>query len=211
MFTGIVQGKATVSALLDKEGLRQLTLHMPDPLENLREGASIAVNGTCLTVIAFKQQAVTFDIIAETLKLTNLGELQVGSEVNVERSLRFGDEIGGHLLSGHIHGTVTVLERFQTTNNLTLTLKAPAELQRFLLPKGFVALDGASLTIGEYVKDGVFQVHLIPETLALTTLVDKEPGARINLEIDSQTQAIVTTVERVLAQQQAVNSAHLRE
>jgi riboflavin synthase len=142
---------------------------------------------------------VGFDLMMETLRVTNLGELKPGDEVNLERAARFGDEIGGHLLSGHIHGRARLLQRETPENNLRLLLEAPAGLERYLLPKGYVALDGVSLTLGE-VDGRRFSVYLIPETLRVTTLGQRSPGELLNLEIDTQTQAVVDTVERVLAE-----------
>lgn len=198
MFTGIVQGKGQVIQIEDKPGLRRLTIAMPTLLEGLAIGASVAVNGTCLTAVSFDQETVTFDVIDETLRLTNLSELVVNDEVNIERSLKMGDEIGGHVLSGHIHGMATLTDVRHSANNVQLTFECPASLSRFLLPKGYVALDGASLTLGDTITEHRFTVHLIPETLALTTFAGKQPGAHINIEIDSQTQTIVQTVERIM-------------
>ncbi len=135
----------------------------------------------------------------ETLRVTNLGELQVGDSVNAESALKFGDVIGGHLMSGHIMAMAELLERTPSDNNLSLTFRAPAHLMKYILTKGYIGIDGISLTVGE-VKDDCFDVHLIPETLSRTTLGAKQPGERVNIEIDPQTQAIVETVERVMAQ-----------
>jgi riboflavin synthase len=140
-----------------------------------------------------------FDLMQETLRLTNLGELRVGDRVNVERAARVGDEIGGHAMSGHIMATATVTRVAESPNNRQVWLRPPATLLRYLLTKGYVGVDGISLTIGE-VTGGEFCVNLIPETLARTNIGSRRPGDRVNLEIDPQTQAIVDTVERVLAQ-----------
>jgi len=194
-----------VQALRDQASFRQLTLSAPgDLLQNLERGASIAVNGTCLTATDFDQQAgwVRFDVIDETLAKTNLGQLQPGSWVNFERSLSFGREIGGHLVSGHVHGTAKLLKRSQTADNCRLDIELPAAFARYVLSKGFIAVDGISLTVGE-VAPGQFSLHLIPETLAVTTLEWKQAGDELNLEFDQQTITIVDTVERVLAARSA--------
>lgn len=207
MFTGIVQGLADVVCTRQLDNLLKLTLQLPDNYShNLQTGASIAVNGTCLTVVGFTGNQVEFDVIGETLKLTNLSHCQEGEQVNFERAARFGDEIGGHLLSGHITATVRVLERLESPNNCTLWLEAPAALLPYLMPKGFVALNGCSLTIGEVGQDR-FSIHLIPETLTRTTFGSAQTGTVINLEPDPQTQTIVDTVNRYLAQHTLPSSA----
>jgi riboflavin synthase len=202
MFTGIVQGKARVVELQRHPQFMQLSLELPpECADQLQQGASIAVNGTCLTVTGFEGNRVQFDLIQETLRATNLKELSVGDEVNFERAARFGDEIGGHLLSGHVHATVEIVEIETSEHNCILSFAIPATLQKYILPKGFVALNGCSLTIGE-VRHGRFNVYLIPETLAVTRFGSARVGERINLEVDPQTQAVVDTVERYLSIQQ---------
>lgn len=199
MFTGIVQGTAAVVAIEEKTDLRTHVLSLPPELrEGLAVGASVAHNGCCLTVTGVDGDRVSFDLMAQTLRLTNLGALKVGDRVNVERAARFGDEIGGHLMSGHIAATAQVVDVVVTPNNRTLWFCLPAELLRYVLNKGFVGVDGCSLTVGEVVDDR-FCVHLIPETLRITTLGERQTGDRVNIEIDPQTQAVVDTVERVLA------------
>lgn len=198
MFTGIVQGLAKVIALNKRDQFMQLRLSLPQRnASNLQTGASIAVNGTCLTITEFDQNEVQFDVIEETLQVTNIGSFNVGDTVNFERAARYGDEIGGHQLSGHISSVVTIDEIVRTTDNCTLWLKAPEQLLQYLLPKGFVSLNGCSLTIGE-VLGSRFSIHLIPETLAVTTFGSAQQGDRINMEVDPQTQAIVDTVNSFL-------------
>lgn len=199
MFTGIVQGIGEVVAIDRRDGLHHITVAFPDGLEQGVElGASVAHNGCCLTVVEVKGNRVGFDAMIQTLSLTNLGELEVGSRVNLERAARIGDEIGGHLTSGHIAGTVTLKEIVERPNNRRLWFALPPEFAPYVLDKGFISIDGASLTISEVDNDR-FSVDLIPETLARTTLSTRVPGDRVNLELDPQTQAIVATVERVLA------------
>lgn len=199
MFTGIVQGTATVASITDHDRLRRLVLDLPEGLgQGLVRGASVSVSGTCLTAVEIEGDRVSFDVIDETLDRTTLGERKVGDAVNVERAARFDAEIGGHLISGHIWGVAEVVEVEATQTNRRVALRPPADALPYLMPKGYVALDGASLTIGR-VSDGTFDVHLIPETLELTTFDTALPGTRINLEVDPMTQAVVATVERVLA------------
>lgn len=203
MFTGIVQGTAEVVEIKEAEAFRRHQVRMPRHLcEGLALGASVAHNGVCLTVTDVDGDLVSFDLMRETLRVTNLGGLSVGDRVNVERAARFGDEIGGHAMSGHVMGQAELVELDEAPNNRRLWFQLPQGLERFVFAKGYIGVDGISLTIGALRDDTrgpAFCVDLIPETLARTTLADRRPGDRVNLEIDPQTQAIVETVERVLA------------
>ncbi|OZB06197.1 MAG: riboflavin synthase [Idiomarina sp. 34-48-12] len=200
MFTGIVQTQATVAQLHDRDNFRQLTVEVsPEHLDNVALGASIAINGCCLTVVAFTETTVNFDIIDETLRLTNLGGLVLGDKVNFERSLKVGDEMGGHYVSGHIHCTGAIVKRERSTDNLALWIEFPESFKAYVLAKGFISVNGASLTVGQ-VESNRFSLHLIPETLRLTNL---EHADTVNLEFDQQTMTIVETVERVLQQRAA--------
>ncbi|MBA5763531.1 riboflavin synthase subunit alpha [Vibrio sp. 404] len=199
MFTGIVAGMAKVVAIDKKQNFQTHTIELTGELgENIAIGASVAHNGCCLTVTKIEGHQVSFDLMQETLKLTNLGEVNVGDLVNVERAAKFGDEIGGHSMSGHISVTATIKQVLCTENNRTIWFELPAESMKYVLAKGYIGLDGCSLTIGE-VQDNRFNVHLIPETLQRTLFGHREEGDLINVEFDPQTQAIVDTVERVLA------------
>lgn len=202
MFTGIVQTKAQLTAIRDEAGFRQLTLQPgAQYLQNLNRGASIAINGVCLTVTDFDSNAgwVCFDVIAETLSKTNLGKLNVGDTVNFERSLTFGSELGGHIVSGHIQTTAQITALDVSANNCAMRLTLAPQHMRYILSKGFIAVEGCSLTVGETYADG-FSLYLIPETLNITTLGQKQVGDTLNIELDQQTQAIVQTVERIMAE-----------
>lgn len=197
MFTGIVAGLAQIQAIEKKDGLSTLMVKFPEgALKSVQKGASIALNGCCLTVTQFDESSATayFDVMIESLRRTNLGEFKTGDHVNYERAAKFGDEVGGHFMSGHISGTVTLLDRKQTDTNCELVFSLDKEMSKYLLPKGYVGLNGCSLTIGPAVTDR-FSVFLIPETLAVTVFGDMATGVKVNLEIDTQTQAIVDTVE----------------
>ena len=201
MFTGIVHGLGEISAVTDFPDFRQLRVRLPAGAEQqLAIGASIANNGCCLTVTAIHDNEVSFDLMAETLATTNLGNLHSGDQVNIERAARFGDEIGGHVMSGHIIATTAISRIDASEHNRTVWFKLPETLKPYILAKGFVGLDGCSLTIGQ-VSDSEFNVHLIPETLNRTLFGRRQVGDIINIEIDPQTQAVVDTVTRVLAQQ----------
>lgn len=210
MFTGIVQGTATLVSIDEKPNFRTHVVEMPEAmLPGLETGASVAHNGCCLTVTEINGNRVSFDLMKETLRITNLGELVVGDCVNVERAAKFNDEIGGHLMSGHIMTTAEVAKILTSENNRQIWFKIQDKtLMKYILHKGYIGIDGISLTVGE-VTATRFCVHLIPETLQRTTLGSKKLGNRINIEIDPQTQAIVDTVERVLAQREDTLAALL--
>ncbi|GHA83749.1 riboflavin synthase [Modicisalibacter luteus] len=199
MFTGIVQGTAELVSVEERNEFRTHVLVMSDNMrKGLEIGASVAHNGCCLTVTRIDGDRVSFDLMRETLRLTNLGSLDIGDRVNIERAARFGDEIGGHAMSGHVICMAELTEIDEAPDNRRLWFELPAMYARFLFEKGYIGIDGISLTIGE-VQGARFCVNLIPETLARTTLSDRAPGDHVNIEIDPQTQAIVETVERVLA------------
>ncbi|RYE89845.1 MAG: riboflavin synthase subunit alpha [Myxococcales bacterium] len=201
MFTGIVKGLGQIITLADAPGLRSIEVELPSGLgAGLQRGASVAINGVCLTATEHEGDRVRFDAMAETLAITTLGRLQVGSPVNVERSYRVGDEVGGHLVSGHITGLAPIVAIESTPTNHVVTFAADPAWMKYLLPKGFVALDGCSLTVSDVDRAAsTFRVWFIPETMRLTTFGQKVVGDAANLEIDSRTQAIVDTVEHYLA------------
>jgi riboflavin synthase len=204
MFTGIVQGLATVRAIADRPGLRSFTLGFPSGFcEGLAIGASVAVDGVCLTVTALHgPDAADFDVMQQSLALTSLGALQVGSSANAERAARDGAEIGGHPLSGHIDFQATVAEVRRPPNNRVLKIAVPAPWMRYIFAKGYIAVDGASLTVAEAQRErdgaGWFEVWLIPETLRVTTFGDKGVGAALNVEIERQAQVFVDTVRSAI-------------
>lgn len=202
MFTGIVQGFCEVVAVADEPGLRRLEVALGSLAEGLELGASVAVNGVCLTAMRRRGDAAGFQTVQETLDCSNLGALRQGSRVNIERACRVGDELGGHLLAGHVEGTAQVVAVDEGPNERNLWLQVAPDWLRCLHHKGFVALDGASLTIAAVDAERQrIKVCLIPETLARTTLGAAQRGSRLNLEIDQQIRAVVQTVERVLAAQ----------
>jgi riboflavin synthase len=161
-----------------------LTIATAYPVDEIALGASIACSGPCLTVIAIEPGVFTVEASAETLARTTLGEWTEGTPVNLERALRLGDELGGHLVSGHVDGVAQLVERRPEGDSIRFTIEAPAELARYITPKGSVALDGVSLTVNE-VEGGRFGVNIIPYTLAHTSLGEARPGHRLNLEIDT--------------------------
>jgi len=208
MFTGIVQGTAKLVSIDEKPNFRTHVVELPHTmLDGLETGASVAHNGCCLTVTEINGTHVSFDLMKETLRITNLGELTPGDNVNVERAAKFNDEIGGHLMSGHIMTTAEVVKILTSENNRQIWFKVQdPTLMKYILYKGYIGIDGISLTVGE-VTPTRFCVHLIPETLQRTTLGAKKIGHRVNIEIDPQTQAIVDTVERVLASREVAGNS----
>ena len=204
MFTGIVQGIASVKTLRDQPGLRSFTLAFPPGFcEGLTLGASVAVDGTCLTVTAMPDaHTADFDVMLQSLSLTTLANLQAGSTINVERAAKDGAEIGGHPLSGHIDFMAQVAEVRTPENNRVLRIAVPAPWMRYVFAKGYIAVNGASLTVAEAHRErdgsGWFEVWLIPETLRMTTFGEKAVGASLNIEIERSTQVFVDTVREAI-------------
>lgn len=196
MFTGIVQGKGEIVSIESGNEITTFQIRVPST-EGLQIGASVSIDGVCLTATAFTDDIVSFDVIPETLDKTTLGQLEEGNNVNVERSLRYGDEVGGHLLSGHIIGRGLVSKAERVGDGAQYSIIAPPDVRKYIASKGYVGIDGISLTIGDVSEDH-FDLHLIPETLRLTTIGEKQIGDAVNLEIDSTTMMVVETVERMM-------------
>ena len=200
MYTGIVQGRCEVVQSQRDAGLIRLGVRLRELADGLQLGASVALNGVCLTVASIAGDVVAFDLIRETATLTNLGAVQPHDEVNVERSFVAGDEVGGHIVSGHVACMVEVCDIRAATGHRRVSVAVPQPWRRYLLPKGFVALDGVSLTVADLDRDaGTATVSLIPETLARTGFGRATVGDRLNLEVDSHTQAVVDTVRDLLS------------
>ena len=188
MFTGIVTDIGDVVAVRQRaEGLHRIKIACSYPRASIVEGASIACSGACLTVVAIGEEDgrtwFSVDAAAETLRLTTVGGWRHGTKINLERALKVGDELGGHVVAGHVDGLATLLKREDLTEMARMTLRAPAALARFIAPKGSVTLDGVSLTVNEVVGD-TFTVLIIPHTLKVTTLGALAAGDEINLEVD---------------------------
>jgi riboflavin synthase len=188
MFTGIVTDVGEVIAVEPRaEGLRRLKVACSYPVESIAIGASISHSGVCLTVVetasAGNRTAISVDAAAETLRLTTAGGWQKSTRLNLERAMKVGDELGGHIVAGHVDGIAELTVREDLPDMARLVLRAPRELMRFVAVKGSVALDGVSLTVNE-VTDDTFSVLIIPHTLAVTTLGAAQAGDRMNIEID---------------------------
>ena len=196
VFTGIIQEKAQVSRIEKSKDFSSIRIETSsDFVEGIKIGASVSIDGVCLTVTSIRDNSLTFDIIVETLRVTNLSNLEESDLVNLERAARFGDEIGGHIISGHVSGIVKISKIDKTTNNHIISFKTSNDLIKYIFPKGYVSLNGISLTVGEVNStDNIFSVYLIPETLRITTMDDKKIGDVINLEIETQTKNTVDLI-----------------
>jgi riboflavin synthase len=183
MFTGIIEELGSVVALEDQGDAVRLTVQGPLVTSDAGEGDSIAVNGCCLTVVTTEDGAFTADVMHETLAKTSLGAFEPGTRVNLERAVTPATRLGGHIVQGHVDGTGTVVSRTPSEHWEIVEISVPAELERYLVAKGSITVDGISLTVVE-VKTDSFTVSLIPETLARTTLGFKQPGDVVNLEVD---------------------------
>ena len=196
MFTGIVAASCEVVATEQGEEVRSIVVDLGGYDDDLEIGASVAIDGVCMTVVSAIDGHVRFEAIPETLERTTMGLLKQGSRVNIERSLRMGDELGGHILSGHIMSTARILQRTQKSEGIDLLIEHQADTKPYILEKGYVAVDGMSLTVGEVQSEG-FNLHIIPETLRITTIGAKTEGDLVNIEVDSRTQAVVDTIRRM--------------
>jgi len=183
MFTGLIEDLGTVRELRRESSRVRLTVGTAIPSAELHLGDSVAVNGICLTVVAIGNGSFTADISPETLERSTLIDLSAGSRVNLERALRLSDRLGGHLVSGHVDAVATISERLQDHNAVRFTFRLPASVNRFVAEKGSVAIDGISLTVNG-VTDETFSVAVIPHTLTMTTLQEKNSGDRVNIETD---------------------------
>ena len=200
MFTGIVSGKGHVQKIIKSKDYVSLIIKAPKGFsKNLTKGASVSVNGVCLTVKKGKTDILEFDVIEETLQKTNLKDISKSSKVNLERSMTAKTEIGGHLVSGHIHGTGEVLKVINRQATKDLQIKIPTSLREYFFYKGYVALNGCSLTIGKVLKTS-FYIHLIPETVSVTAFKDIKKGDLINIEIEQATINTVETVKKVMSE-----------
>lgn len=196
VFTGIVEGTGIISKIIRKENLSSMIIQTSSEFnKGIQVGASVCVDGVCLTVTKINLDSLEFDVIIETLNVTTFGDIRTNSVVNIERSMKLGDEIGGHIISGHVFDTVIIKEINKPKNNYILTLKCNSRLQKYIFSKGYISLNGISLTIGEVDKiNNTFTVYLIPETLRLTNIIHKVVGDSINIEIETQTRNTVDTI-----------------
>jgi riboflavin synthase len=203
MFSGIVEGKGKVLKIKDYGDYLNIEISPPSKFnKGLKKGASVSVNGVCLTSKDNGSKTLKFDVITETLERTSLKNIQKGDVTNLERSIKASSEIGGHLMSGHIHytGKITQIEEKESTKDMKISLSKKYE--EYVMEKGYIGINGCSLTVGKVNKKD-FYIHLIPETLKVTNLEGLVKGSEINIEIDQSTIAIVDTVKKTLARKKS--------
>ncbi len=196
MFTGIVTDVGRVTEVVARNDVRRITIATAYDTATIDLGASVSCAGVCLTVVATGEGAFDVEAAPETLTVTGIGQWQVGTRVNLERSLRIGDELGGHLVAGHVDGLATVASREDLGETTRFVFEAPAELARFIAPKGSVCLDGTSLTVNG-VNGATFDCLLIPHTLKVTTWGDRKPGDRVHLEVDTIARYVARLIQPV--------------
>lgn len=202
MFTGIVEELGEITAVENLDDASRFRVRGPVVTDGAKHGDSIAVNGVCLTVVEHEGDEFTADVMAETLNRSSLGALASGSRVNLERPTAVGDRLGGHIVQGHVDGTGEIVDRKPSENWEIVKISLPADLSRYVVEKGSITVDGVSLTVVDAGPD-YFTISLIPTTLALTTLGIKQPGDRVNLEVD----VIAKYVERMLGDRVRTESA----
>lgn len=200
MYTGIVQAMLPIASVVRKPGLMTFSIDLRDELAvELETGASVAVNGVCFTVTEIVGERVSFDAMQETLNITNIDAIEADTLVNIERSAKAGVEVGGHIISGHVVDVAKVTEVKESVNNVQLTLQGKAEWMKYVFHKGFLALNGASLTVASIDRSKQqFTINLIPETLKRTNFSLLKVGDPVNIEIEHQTQVIVDTITNLV-------------
>ena len=201
MFTGIIQATAEIVSVHDHDGIRTFEIEFPEGFcHELNIGASVSVDGVCLTATELVSDTVVkFDVILQSLLITTLGKHEVGGKVNVERAAKDGAEIGGHPLSGHVDFRTDIIDISELEGNCRIHFELPKKWQKYIFSKGYIAINGASLTVSDVSKEkGYFEVWLIPETRRMTTFEAKKVGASVNIEIERGTQVVVDTIQTTL-------------
>ncbi len=183
MFTGLIEEVGKVQSIRNGVNSAQITINANKILEDVKLGDSISTNGVCLTVINYTKYTFTVDVMPETMRRSNLKSLKQGSSVNLERALKLGDRLGGHIVSGHIDGVGYVKSVEEEDNATWITIKTSSDILKYIIKKGSIAVDGTSLTVA-YVDDEIFKVSIIPLTKEETTLLSKKTGEEVNLECD---------------------------
>ena len=183
MFTGIVEEVGTIQRIERRSGYQRTTIAAQHVLDGVKLGDSISLDGACHTVVDFGETWFAVESVDETLQRTTLGKLQMGSAINLERSLKLGDRLDGHMVAGHVDGVGTVIRRSESSDNVVFEFEMPESMAPYVAEKGSVAINGISLTVVSVTKR-TFSVTIIPHTLSITTLKDKRPGDRVNLEVD---------------------------
>ena len=196
MFTGIVQELGTVVRIERARSVDRVTVHAPKTADHLENGESVSVNGVCLSIVQRRPSRLTFEVIPETRRLTSLKTVTAGSRVNLERSLTLSDRLNGHLVLGHVDGAGRIIRRRQAVGDLVLEIRVDRALRRFIVPKGPIAVDGVSLTVGTRLTSTTFPVFLIPETIRKTTLQFRRVGDLVNIELDYFAKLIAQLIDQ---------------
>lgn len=206
LFSGIVSGTAPIISTKQRDDVLTIQVDLGTRLAaNLEVGASVAIDGVCLTATEISGDIASFDLIEETVRCTTLGAHRLGTRANVERSLKYGDEVGGHPVSGHVSAASQIVDLLEGERGKTLFFEVSKGEMPYIMPKGFIAIDGISLTVGEVDRaNNRFNVHLIPETLSVTTIGSKVVGDLVNVELDSATVAAVEAARAMLAEKNGV-------
>jgi riboflavin synthase len=194
MFTGIIEELGTIVAIEEQEDAKRITIQGPLVTSDVSRGDSIAVSGACLTAIELEEGKFTADVMNETLRLTSLGGAKVGDRVNLERAMNATTRFGGHMVLGHVDGLGEIRSRELSENWEWVRVNVPADLMRYIVLKGSITVDGVSLTVNE-IGEGFIGLSLIPETMRLTTLGTKQPGDKVNLEVDIMAKHIERLME----------------
>ncbi|HIE51440.1 MAG TPA: riboflavin synthase [Armatimonadetes bacterium] len=210
MFTGLIEELGTVQALRPRGQTVRLEVRAEQVLSDLQIGDSICVNGACLTVTERLPMGFACEVVSETLQRTNLGRLRPGDEVNLERPLRADGRLGGHFVQGHVDGLGTIARMVRQGEEVLCEIRAPAEVLRYVVPKGSIAVDGVSLTVVERLPTG-FTVALIPHTLAATTLGRRQMGEVVNLEADILAKYVAAAVEQTAPPSATITPEFLAE
>ena len=197
MFTGIVEAVGVVARIAPGDGVTRLSVDAEPIVDGLAPGDSVAVDGACLTVTSIRGGRVCFEVVRESLDRTSLGDLQVGARVNLERAVRAGDRLDGHIVQGHVDGVGTVVQMIRDGQDVRLQIECSRELADCVVEKGSIAIDGVSLTVAGLLPSG-FEVALIPHTLEATTLRERQPHDRVNLEVDVLGKYVKRYLERML-------------
>ena len=198
MFSGIVSGIGSVKSIKHKNDIISIEVKAPKNFsKKLKKGASVSVDGVCLTAINSDSDTIKFDVIEETLSRTTLGNFVKGQKVNLERSMTASSEIGGHLISGHIHCVSKIIGINEKKSSKDMKISIPKGMDKYILEKGYIGINGCSLTVGKVFKTN-FNIHLIPETLKVTNLDLLKEKSLVNIELDQNTVTIVDSVEKIL-------------
>ena len=198
MFSGIVSGIGSVKSIKHKNDIISIEVKAPKNFsKKLKKGASVSVDGVCLTAINSDSDTIKFDVIEETLSRTTIGNFVKGQKVNLERSMTASSEIGGHLISGHIHCVSEIISINEKKSSKDIKISVPRGMDKYILEKGYIGINGCSLTVGKVFKTN-FNIHLIPETLKVTNLDLLKEKSLVNIELDQNTVTIVDSVEKIL-------------